>query len=110
MRNTHSRPRPSFRTFPCANFADTGRPGHILALGDRLTHKVAHHAFEAAGDTFSTFRMAVYNVAPITSVAIEVEVTGRYAQFLSGDPYIKATITFVGDGEPSYKAKGWVRL
>ena len=99
-----------FRTFDNADFADGSRPGHILAIGDRLTRAVKYHAFEEAGDTFSTFRMAVYNVAPITTVAIEVEVTGRYAQFIGGTPHIKAIITFVGDGEPSYKAKGWVRL
>ena len=102
----------NFRTLPLAHFADDGghgRPGHILALGDRLTCDIRHHAFEVSGDTFSTYRMAVYNVAPITSVAIEIEITGRVEQYRDGCGYIKVRITFVGDGEPNTYAKGWVR-
>lgn len=101
-----------FLTVPNAHFADDGgrgRPGYILALGDRLTWDTRHHAFEASGDTFSTYRMAVYNVAPITSVAIEIEITGRVEQYRDGCGYIKARIVFVGDGEPDTYAKGWVR-
>ena len=105
-------PLGTFRTFPSANFPEGSRPGHILALGDRLSSRgLKYHAFKAAGDSFSTYRMAVYNLSPILSVAVEIEITGRTVQYDSGGcPHIKALITFVGDGEPNTYAKGWVRL
>ncbi len=100
----------TFRTFDRVCFRDAVREAHILALGDRLTHNATHRGFEPSGDDFSTYRMSVEGFGPIESLAIEVEVTGRKVQYHGGAGYLKARITFVGDGEPNTHARGWVRV
>lgn len=85
------------------------RSGHILALGERMTYAARHYGFEASGDEFSTYRMFLNGGGPIKSVAIEVTITGRTVRTHGGAGYLKARITFVGDGEPNTYAAGWVR-
>jgi hypothetical protein len=63
-----------------------------------------------AGDSFSTFRMPTMSLGPITSLACEVELTGRTIQRVDGTYAIRCKIIFPGDGEPDTVTKGWMYI
>ena len=44
----------------------------------------------------------------VTSIACNVEITGRIPQKRFGDYYLRAKITFIGDGQPDTVWGGWV--
>jgi len=48
------------------------------------------------------------NPSTIPSLAVNVVVTGRTWQRRQGDYYVRVEIEFVGDGEPSVFAGGWM--
>ncbi len=106
MKNTELR---IFERAYCGLLGD--QPAPIVAIGDRLNYDTISGArgIVAANDGFSEYRYPILPGRPIKSVAIDVSVTGRTAQYLGGASWLRAKITFVGDGEPNTYAKGWVR-
>ena len=54
------------------------------------------------------FRLPTNSGGPITSLAVNVAVTGRTLQRRQGSLYVRCQIEFVGDGEPSTFAGGWM--
>jgi hypothetical protein len=46
--------------------------------------------------------------AVVTSVAVNVTVTGRTMQRRQGSLYVRCQVEFVGDGEPSTFSGGWL--
>lgn len=63
-----------------------------------------------AGDSFSTFRIPVHSGGPITSLAVEIEVTGRTLQRVAGLRMVRVKITFPGDCEPDTVTGGWMEV
>ncbi len=62
------------------------------------------------GDNFSSFRIEITPGGPIKDIAIEVEITGRLAQYFEGGWWIRCKITYPGDGEPDSVCRGWLFL
>jgi hypothetical protein len=54
------------------------------------------------------FAWDVFARGPIKEVAVNVYVTGRTVQWKSGCQLIRVKVEFVGDGEPSTFANGWM--
>lgn len=55
------------------------------------------------------FLWPVFNTGPIKEVAVNVYVTGRTIQWRDV-PSVRVQVEFVGDGEPSTFAKGWLNF
>jgi len=65
----------------------------------------------AAGDDFSTFRLPTGHTVGITSLAVEIEVTGRTLQRREGESgWVRVKIIYVGDGEPDQYSGGWMKV
>ena len=71
--------------------------------GWRLPQPLLPSDWEAA-----PFRIESFNYVGTTR-AVKVEITGRTRQWKSGEPWMRAKVTFVGDGEPDVELRGWVR-
>ncbi len=101
---------PSFPNADCGDFGS--RLGPIVAIGERLNVDTLSAARGLlCGDIFSSYRYPIFGAGPVKCVAIEVRITGRVAQDRTdGSRWIRAQVEFVGDGEPSTFAKGWVRV
>lgn len=69
------------------------------------------------GDSFSDsswpgcdFFLPVRNGGPITSIAVNVYVTGRTVQRDDGARRVRSKVEYVGDGEPSEWGGAWLYL
>jgi len=69
------------------------------ALGSKL---------EASDWDAAAFRIPLNSAGPITSLAVNVIVTGRTWQRRNASYYVRVRIEFVGDGEPSTFTTGWM--
>ena len=57
---------------------------------------------------FCDYYLPVNSNGPIKEVAVNIEITGRSRRRLMSDWYVRAKITFVGDGDPDVIVHGWV--
>ena len=63
------------------------------------------------GDNFSTFRLPTGSKFGVTSLAVEIETTGRTLQRREGEGgWVRVKITFVGDGEPDTVVRGYMKV
>jgi len=85
----------------------------VVAFGANL-NTARYAGIMDSGDTFSTYRQAIFGCGPIKSVAVEVKITGKVVKHTYGphgiQGYQRGQITYVGDGEPDTTAKCWVRV
>lgn len=58
----------------------------------------------------AAFRIPVNSLGPITSLAVNVELTGRMTHWRGGGRYVRVRIIFVGDCEPDQTTLGWMRI
>lgn len=56
----------------------------------------------------AAFRIPTSRLAGITSIAVNVTITGRTLQRREGSLWVRVQIEFVGDGEPSTYHSGWM--
>ena len=57
---------------------------------------------------FCDYYLPTNSGGPIKEIAVNIEITGRTRIRRSGGWYVRAKVTFVGDGEPSTHTGGWV--
>ena len=91
--------------------------GSCVRLGDSLaTAKMGERLLD--GDDFYTddgydgcdFRFPISATGPIKDVACNVKVTGRKTTRRFGDEWVRVTVEFVGDCEPSTFVKGFMLI
>jgi len=61
------------------------------------------------GDSFSTFRVPTSCVV-ITSIAVEIEITGRVVRRIDSLNMVRIKIIFPGDGEPDTTTGGFMEI
>lgn len=54
------------------------------------------------------FRLPTGSAGPVESLAVNVVATGRTWQRREGGYWVRVRVEFVGDGEPSVFAGGWM--
>ena len=65
---------------------------------------------EASDWDEAAFRLPTNSGGPITSLAVNVKVTGRVVRKDQGSEAVRAQIEFVGDCEPSTFVNGWLHI
>lgn len=87
------------------------KPGDVVEPDGRICVRLH------PGDKFSDssypgcqFRVPVENGGPIKSLAVNIKVTGRGWKWRPGtdQSWVRCRIEYVGDGEPSTYASGWL--
>ena len=71
--------------------------------GWQISQRLEESSWDAA-----EFRIPTGHAFGVTSLAVNVTVTGRTWVSRCGDLWTRVKIEFVGDGEPSVMHKGWM--
>lgn len=58
----------------------------------------------------AAFRIDVLSSGPIRDLAINVVVIGRTIRYKRGSEWVRVSIEFVGDGEPSTMHRGYAKV
>lgn len=92
----------------------------VIIYGTRIEPKVGAYVvpeqwrfgnlLQASDWRRAQFRLPTNSGGPISSLAVNISITGRTIQRRQGDNYIRVNIEFVGDGEPSTFASGWMKV
>lgn len=89
-----------------SGYRTTVRIGDVVEIEGRCSEQLLPEPWWDKAD----FRIKVWNDGPITSLAVNVRITGRTVQWRNGAPWVKVAITYPGDCEPDQYASGWLLL